>query len=95
MSFAPCNQCPTFWGCKESDECLNLRVIRRTSELQLQIAQGLELYDAKRAEITAQRAADPKFMQPKVVDKKPICWHTFSSFGICVKPGCGYWKQVT
>lgn len=93
MSFTLCSGCPNFWQCREAGECLDARARRAIEAQRTQIADGLAAYDAKRAELAAQRAVDPKWLQPKPIDKAPVCWHTFSPFGICTKPGCGYWKQ--
>jgi len=89
MSYVKCNACVSPWDCSINHECLNCRVTTRA-----QIHTALAAYDAKREQLAEQRAAMPIWQAAKpvkVVDVKPFCDHTRSTFGICTK--CGDWKQ--
>lgn len=86
MSFVKCNACVSPWDCGAASFCLNCHVTQKPNLIYDELAK----YDALVASNKANRAADPKFEQPKlVIATKPTCWHTRSEFGICTK--CGDW----
>lgn len=87
--YTKCNGCPNRYQCNDAGECLDMRRQRAVESNRRLIAEGLDAYDARRVEILAARAVDPKFEQPKPAPV--VCWHILSDFNICTK--CGYWKK--
>lgn len=87
MSYVKCNACPSTWDCGTQQTCLNCLVTAA------HVHKALDDYDKMVEANRIAREASPiwhKDEPKKVVDVKPICWHTYSDFGICMK--CGEWK---